>query len=64
MDTILIWLLATATVVLAAVYALRRIGGIGEGDAIEEPDYEAWRRETFDRWQDNRVRTLHARDAE
>lgn len=64
MNWILILLLATATVVLAAVYALRRIGGIGEGDAIEEPDYEVWRRETYDRWQDNRVRTLHARDAE
>lgn len=64
MNGISILLLALAVVLLAVIYALDRMGGIGEGDAIEEPDYETWRRETFDRWQDNRVRTLHARDAE
>lgn len=64
MSTILIVLLALAAVLLAVIYALRRMGGIGEGDVIEEPDYETWRRETFDRYKDNRVRTLHARDAE
>jgi len=62
MDTILVALLALA--ILASIYALRRIGEIGEDVDIEPPDYETYRRETFDRWQDNRVRTPHARDAE
>lgn len=64
MNGISILLLALAAVLLIVIYALDRMGGIGEGDVIEEPDYETWRREKYDRWQDNRVRALHARDAE
>lgn len=62
MSTITIWLLLWGAVFIVAAYALHRMGGIGEGDAIEEPDFETWRRETYDRWQDNRVRVPHAED--
>lgn len=62
MDTILVVLLALAILLLASIYALRRIGEIGEDVEIEAPDYETYRRETYDRWQDNRVRVPHAED--
>lgn len=65
MNWILIGTLAAAAMLLLTIIWLLAMGRIGEsGDALEQPDFETWRRETFDRWQDNRVRTLHARDAE